>query len=799
MSGPHRSRPGGGPHAPAHSSGWPAAGEPDKSDRPDNGPERPEQAIEGTLERVVYSNPETLFTVARLAVSSGSDHAANEATGKATVKASGDRGGARPSEQLVPIVGPLMGVPEGTPLIVRGFWEESTRFGRQFRVRSYQTRSPETLVGIERYLSSGSIPGIGPELAKRMVARFGMKTLEVISQSPKQLVEVEGIGAARADKIAGAWQAQRGVQDVMVFLHSYGVTAAHAARIYKRYGTNAMSVIRQNPYRLALDIWGIGFKTADLIARNLGIESSAPERLQAGLVHALGQLAEDGHVHVPELYLLEVAAELLGVEIALLPPALLVLENSALVIRESLGDRGPCVSLTAMWESESDAAARLAMLVSTPMTPMKLDPAAAVAMAESAAGIELAQAQRRAVQAAVVDKCAVITGGPGVGKTTVVRAIVSIFAAERRRIALAAPTGRAAKRLSESTGLEALTLHRLLEYQPHFNTFARTEDDPLEIDALIVDEVSMVDIGLFRAFLAALPATAQLILVGDVDQLPSVGPGAVLADVIASGAATVVRLTEIFRQAAESRIVVAAHQINSGIVPELSPPPGQDAQRSDFYFIRRDDPVAARETLIELVSRRIPERFGFDPTTEIQVLSPIHRGDLGTIALNEALQAELNPRQSGVLELARGGRAFRIGDKVMQIKNDYEKAVFNGDIGVIRDIIPADKKLLVDYFDGRMVSYEQADLDQLMLAYAVSVHKSQGSEYPAVVISLATQHYMMLQRNLLYTAITRGKRLVVLIGATKAVSMAVRNQSTNTRWTWLAERIRDKLGEDEGE
>lgn len=725
---------------------------------------RDTSVLEGTLERVVFQNAENSWTVARLAPESGGTE--------------------------VTVVGTLVEVPAGTPLRLEGKWVTDPRYGRQFKIESFQPKVPQTLLGIQKYLGSDLIPGIGPELAKRIVERFGHQTLDVISGDPGKLETVDGIGAQRAKKIAAAWAGQKEIRDVMVFLQGHGVTTAYAVRIYKRYGADSIRLVRENPYRLALDIWGIGFKTADAIAQNMGIAQDAPERLEAGLLHALGQMTENGHVHTPEQPLLETAGELLGAGRDALGDALDRLVESGLVISEPLGNRGTCYSLVALWESEHEAAEALAVLVDTPARAMRVDVGAAINVFQSEAGISLAEQQRQAVEAAVTDKCVVITGGPGVGKTTIVRAIVGIFLTSRRALALAAPTGRAAKRLTESTMMEATTIHRLLEYQPQSGGFQRNAENPLEVDAVIIDETSMVDIALFRALLVALPANAQLILVGDIDQLPSVGPGSVLGDVIRSGAATVVRLTEIFRQAAESEIVVNAHKINSGQPPNLRPPPGREATRSDFYYIERDDPILARETIVELVAERIPKRFGFDPVTEIQVLTPMHRGELGTVAINAALQERLNPAEEGERELKRADRCYRAGDKVMQIKNDYDKSVFNGDIGVIRAVRREAPELQVQILDGRRIEYERGELDQLVHAFAVSVHKSQGSEYPAIVLPLMTQHYMMLQRNLLYTAITRGKKLVVLVGSRRAVNMAVRNDKTRARWTWLAERIR---------
>ncbi len=726
-------------------------------------PARDPSNLEGTLERVLFQNADSQWTVARLMPDGGNVE--------------------------VTVVGSLLGVPPGTPLRLTGEWVDDPKFGRQFKFDSYHTKSPETIAGIERYLGSGLIDGIGDELAKRIVAKFGLDTFEVITKDPSRLREVEGIGPTRIEHITSAWTEQASIRDVIVFLRGHGVSTTYAVRIYKKYGNDAIGLIRANPYRLALDIWGIGFRSADSIARSLGIAASAPERLEAGLVHTLGELTDDGHVHVPRDHLITSATDLLEVDSAQLEEALDRLVGSELVVAEALGDKGECISLTAMWDNEVQAAEAFAALATTPASALRIDVDERLAAFESEVGIELASAQRRAIKAALLDKVAVITGGPGVGKTTIIRAVVELLASDERSLSLAAPTGRAAKRLSESTGRDASTLHRLLEFNPQVGGFQRNAGNPLEVDAVIVDEVSMVDIALFHALLVALPTTTRLVLVGDRDQLPSVGPGSVLADVIASGAASVVELTEIFRQAAASHIIVNAHSINRGELPALEAPPGRDAARSDFYFIGRDAPLRAQDMVVDLVANRIPDRFGFDPLTEIQVLTPMHRGDLGTEALNAALQRELNPAMDGQRQLKRGDRSFRVGDKVMQIRNDYEKSVFNGDIGVI-DSLRDGSKLFVRFLDGRFAEYERAELDQLVHAFAITIHKSQGSEYPAVVIPLLAQHYMMLQRNLLYTAITRGKRLVVLVGSKRAVGMAVKNDSTRMRWTWLAERIR---------
>jgi len=723
--------------------------------------------LDGTIERFVYRAEDTSFTVARFA--SGADQ--------------------------VTVVGELFGVQEGLPLRLRGHWVLDRKWGRQFKVATYQLKSPETLVGIERFLGSGLIPGVGPELARRLVGTFGMETLEVIDRQPARLTEVPGIGTKKAATIAEAFAGQRHVQDVMVFLRGIDVSPAFAARIVKKYGNDAIAVVKANPYRLAHEVWGIGFRTADAIADKLGIARDAPERLEAGLLHALETSAEDGHLHLPDDELLARAADLLGVAADPLPARFAALEERRLVVRETLGHRGPCCALPWAHLAEAEAADLVAESLRTPARPLGLDVHAAIHAFESVTGVTLAEQQRRAVEAALIEKCVVITGGPGVGKTTIVKAIVHLARLVHRRVALAAPTGRAAKRLSEATQWEATTIHRLLEYSPHEGGFVRTRENPLDADLIIVDEASMVDAQLFHALVAAAPSGAQLVLVGDIDQLPSVGAGAVLQELIATepfGGATVIRLTEIFRQAAESKIVRSAHDIDQGKVPDLESP--ADPASTDFFFIGREDPESARATVIELVTERIPQRFGFDPITEVQVLAPMHRGELGTSALNHALQQALNPADPQAAELTRGDRLFRRGDKVMQLKNDYDKNVFNGDIG---QILAVDKGagVLRVAFDGRIAAYERAELDQLAHAYAVSIHKSQGSEYPAVVIPLATQHYMMLQRSLLYTAVTRGKRLVVIVGSRRAVGIAVRNADARKRYTWLSERIRTALGE----
>jgi exodeoxyribonuclease V alpha subunit len=727
------------------------------------------ETLEGTLERVVFQNSETQWTVARLRVARG-------------VRI----------QSLVTVVGNLLGVKEGAELRLHGDWIVDKKYGEQFQVASYQTLTPSTIAGIEKYLGSGMVPGIGPELAKRIVRKFGMRTLEIIANDPSRLTEVEGIGRVRAERIRGEWHAQREVQDVMVFLQGHGVSTAYAVRIYKKYGAAALGIVRENPYRLAIDVWGIGFKTADLVARNLGIGKDSPARAEAGVLHVLGELVDDGHVHAPEHAVLAEAEKLLEVGEDIIRPAFDRLVAAGRLVREDLGDRGDCLSLRAMYEAESACAEGVARLLATRAKPITVDMERALAWFEKDRGLTLAAQQREAIAAAVRDKLVVITGGPGVGKTTIVNAIIRILEKKQRRILLAAPTGRAAKRLTETTERPARTIHRLLEWSPQASGFERGKDKPLEADVVVIDEASMVDVPLFAALLAAIPDPAQLVLVGDVDQLPSVGPGRVLADVITSKRLKVVRLTEIFRQAASSQIVVNAHRVNRGEPPDLAL---ATAEGSDFYFVERDEPQDVLATIVEVVAERIPRRFGLDAVDDVQVLAPMHRGDVGAQNLNLALQTRLNPAREGLAEIARGSRQFRVGDKVIQLRNDYDKEVFNGDVGRIVGIDVAegsddDRHVTVE-IDGRPIAYALSELDQLGHAYALSVHKSQGSEYPAVVVPLVTQHYMLLQRNLLYTAITRGKKLVVLVGSKKALGLAVRNNDTKLRWTWLARRIQN--------
>ena len=596
--------------------------------------------------------------------------------------------------------------------------------------------------------------------------------------------EVTGIGPVRASRIVAGWVEQKVIREIMLFLHSHGVGTSRAVRIYKTYGPDAVRVVSENPYRLARDIRGIGFRTADQIARRLGIERTAPIRVRAGISFALAEAMDEGHCGLPEAELIQATGALLEVDQPLVEQALADELREGEVVADTLAGR-PCVFLAGLYRAEQEiagrllAAARGSVLSGAPWGAIDVE--RATSWVEGKTGVTLAPSQRAALALAVRSKALVITGGPGVGKTTLVNSILRVLRAKGVEVALCAPTGRAAKRLSESTGLEARTIHRLLEADPKAGGFKRGELDPLGCDLLVVDECSMVDVPLMRALLRALPDRAALLLVGDVDQLPSVGPGQVLADVIASGAVPVVRLTEVFRQAAASRIVTSAHRINQGQMPEL-----EAVEGSDFYFVEADEPEMAARKLLAVVQERIPARFGLDPVRDVQVLCPMNRGGLGARALNAVLQQALNPARDGEARVERFGWSYAAGDKVMQVANDYERGVFNGDVGrVVR--VDAEAGELVAAFDGREVTYGFGELDELVLAYAATIHKAQGSEYPAVVIPLTTQHYAMLARNLLYTGVTRGKRLVVLVGSRRALGIAVRNGTARRRWTRLGE------------
>src|SRR5580704_260574 len=714
------------------------------------------EVLAGLVERVTYQNAENGFCVIR-------------------VKARGHR-------DLVTVVGHAAVISAGEWITASGDWTNDRTHGQQFKARFLKTSAPTSVEGIEKYLASGMIRGIGPVYAKKLLRAFGDKVFDVIEAQPDRLREVDGIGPVRANRIAVAWAEQKVVREIMVFLHSHGVGTARAVRIYKTYGADAIQVMSENPYRLARDIRGIGFKTADAIAMKLGIDKTAMIRVRAGISYALTEAMDEGHCGLPTEELVPLAVALLEVSAELVQTAMDLELTERTVIADTVGETA-CIFLAGLYRAEQVIAERILRLTKGTLPWPYIDPEKALPWIEQKTGLWLAESQVAAIRQALLSKVFVMTGGPGVGKTTIVNSILRILAAKGVSLLLCAPTGRAAKRMTEATGFEAKTIHRLLEVDPKGGGFKRGGDNPLECDLLVVDETSMVDVMLMQALMKAVPDHAALLIVGDIDQLPSVGPGQILADVIASGAVPVMRLTEVFRQAAQSRIITAAHRINRGAIPDLAKPAGD----SDFYFVQADDPETAVPRIIELVKTRIPQRFGLDPVRDIQVLCPMNRGGVGARSLNIELQAALNP--AGERKVERFGWTFAANDKVMQIENDYDKEVYNGDIGYIDNVDP-DTGELTASFDGRTVTYGFGELDTLVPAYAATIHKSQGSEYPAVVIPVLTQHYAMLQRNLLYTGVTRGKRLVVLVGQKKAIAIAVRNVSGRRRWSKLAEWLR---------
>jgi exodeoxyribonuclease V alpha subunit len=642
---------------------------------------------------------------------------------------------------------------------------------------------PHTPAGIEKYLGSGLIKGIGPHFAKKLVETFGLKVFDIIGKLPGRLTEVHGIGPTRAERITASWRDQRVIRDIMVFLQGHGLGTARAVRIYKTYGDDAIGLVKQNPYRLAYDIHGIGFKTADELAAKLGIERSSPLRARAGIRYALQQLTTKGHCFYPEDELEQQAVELLGIDAAVIRAALEHEIRDHSLVRDVAAGEKPRIYLNFLHYAERELATHLKALQSGPHPLPQIDVQKALDWVEQKVSLHLAEAQRVAVTMAARSKVLIITGGPGVGKTTIVNSILKIFTAKHLRCMLCAPTGRAAKRLIEATSCPAKTIHRLLEYDPAKGTFKHNADRPLDADLVLVDEASMIDLPLAHSLLEAVPKRAALILVGDVDQLPSVGPGAVLGDLIASGVVPTARLTEVFRQAAQSQIIQAAHAVNAGRMPPLD-----HRDQGDFFFVSADDPETAVQRIVELVAERIPRRFGLDPIGDIQVLTPMNRGLLGARNLNQVLQAKLNPARDGQPAVDRFGYTYRIGDRVLQTENNYGKDVFNGDLGVVAGVDADERELRVD-FDGRTVVYDFGELDELVPAYAMTIHKAQGSEFPAVVIPMHTQHYVMLQRNLLYTGITRGRKLVVVVGTPRAVAIAVKQGEAQLRHSALRRRL----------
>ncbi|MDP6452678.1 MAG: ATP-dependent RecD-like DNA helicase [SAR202 cluster bacterium] len=709
------------------------------------------EKLSGELERIVFSGDESGYTVLRV-------HAPRQ-------------------QDLVTVVGSLPGVQPGERLDMEGRWVNHPKYGLQFQVVRYTSLLPASSNAIKRYLSSRFVKGIGPVMAGRLVDLFGEDTLEVIESNPERLVEVEGIGPTRASSIEESWEAQKEVRNVMIFLQGHGVSSAYAIRIYRAYGHEAIGNVRNNPYRLAQDIRGIGFKTADRIAQDMGIDPHSPFRAQAAIEYTLSQLADQGHMYAPMEELISDCAQRVDIPEEILADAADSLKRLGRIIVDE-----DAVYLRALYIAERGVAEAIKALMEDPDSQRAIDAERAVAWAQKRVGLELTGRQAEAIQMAVSQKFSIVTGGPGTGKTTILRSVLLVLEALKLKVELAAPTGRAAKRMAEATGRGARTLHRLLDFRPGEGKFHHDQDNPLKADVVVVDETSMVDTVLMYHLLRAVPRDASVLLVGDVDQLPSVGPGSVLRDMLDSGTIPFVSLTDIFRQGDRSQIVEQAHRINQGSMPRW---PRDLLSPSDFYVITADDPDKVADLVVDLCAVRIPRRFGFDPMREIQALCPMNRGSVGTSALNSRLQEILNPEGPAV---TRFGRTFKTGDKVLQTVNDYDKDVFNGDLGWITEL-DLDAGTLSVTYDDKETSYDFSELDELMPAYAISVHRSQGSEYPAVVVPVTTQHYPLLQRNLLYTAVTRGRQLVALVGSSKALAIAVRNRSTLERHTGLKELL----------
>jgi exodeoxyribonuclease V alpha subunit len=720
--------------------------------------------LRGVLEHVTYYDTESGFTIARLV---------REDTG-----------------EPVTITGTVSSLNVGETLEVSGQWTKHAQYGDQFRVTDYRTVMPSSVDGIAKYLAGGVVKGLGPVTAERIVAVFGEETLDVLDNHPDRLRRVEGLGRKRIAQIKEAWQEQRGSRDVMIFLHQNGISTAQAHRIYKQYGSDAVATLRKEPYRLAADIRGIGFRTADQIAQRMGVEDDDPRRLEAGLAYVVMRATEQGHTYLPADLLVQHAVEQLGVDESAVETSLTEVVRNGQLIREPSDEGTDRVFLPDYASAEQEISERLMILAregADPGTNTSEMDDAAILTVEQETGTEYAPRQREAILAALHEGVMIMTGGPGTGKTTTVQGIISELLRRGKKLALCAPTGRAAKRLTEVTSVEARTIHRMLGYQPERRSFQHGEEFPLPYDVVLVDEASMIDTMLFRDVLRAIKPGTRLVLVGDADQLPSVGPGEVLRDIIASGTLPVVRLSTVFRQASQSLIITNAHRINQGEIPSL-----KNERDGDFFFLVENEPADVADTIVDLVKRRLPERYNLNPYSDIQVLTPMYRGDTGANELNDRLQEALNPEGQTI---ARGRHSFRVGDKVIVTKNNYAKSVFNGDIGRISAVDTDVGSLLVDLSptgDGSVsVAYEVEDLDELTLAYAISVHRSQGSEFPTVVVPVTTQHYMMLQRNVLYTAVTRAKRLMILVGSKRALALAVKNAAVTERYTWLTERLRE--------
>lgn len=721
-----------------------------------NSPKQDTEWLKGAVERVTFHSEESGFCVLR-------------------VKVAGRR-------ELLTVISNAASIQAGEFIECSGFWHNDRQHGLQFKAEQLKTITPNTLEGIEKYLGSGMVKGIGPAYAKRLVRAFKEKVFTVIEETPDRLNEVEGIGTKRKQQIVKAWAEQRMVRDIMVYLHSHGVGTSRAVRIYKTYGNAAIHKIEENPYCLAQDIHGIGFKTADQLAQRIGIAKDSILRVRAGVTHCLQEYTSNGHCGIEKESLIQNAIQALEV-IADLVMQAIEDEKVAGRITELTTDDKLCCFLTSLHLAELGIAQHCKRLLQGKTNWCSMDCEKAITWVQNKTGLNLSESQRKAVELAIKSKVIIITGGPGVGKTTIVNSILKIIAAKTTRIFLTAPTGRAAKRLSESTSLGAKTIHRLLEFDPLTYQFKRTQESPLETDLVVVDESSMVDVVLMNQLLRAIPTAASLIIVGDVDQLPSVGPGMVLKDLIDSNFIPTVRLTEIFRQAASSKIITNAHRINEGKMAIGGNK--QDHELSDFYLITCNEPEEIKEKVITLVTKRIPQKFKMDPIRDIQVLSPMRRGGLGTLSLNLELQKHLNPQ---VDVISKYGSVYGVGDKVIQIVNNYDKEVFNGDIGTITKL-DKEEGLIWITFDERLVEYEFSELDEINLAYATTIHKSQGSEYPVVIMPISTQHYTLLERNLLYTGVTRGRKLVVLVGQMRAIAMAIKRLGAHKRLTYLKQLL----------
>lgn len=704
------------------------------------------QKLRCVVERITYQNPENGYSVMKVKVKDYSD--------------------------LVTLVGNLLEVPVGSVLLCEGEWKVDKRYGNQFVAETWEEVMPATIYGIEKYLGSGLVKGIGPKFAQLIVSKFGLDTIDIIETDINRLYEVPGIGKKRVEKIQESWEKQKDIKNVMLFLQGYGVSTAYAAKIYRQYGKDSIDTVKGNPYRLADDIWGIGFKTADRIANKMGYENNDPRRCKSGINYTLSELADEGHVYAEKEQLINSAKELLQADEEPIRNAM-----AEMVQEEELKMDEEAIYLPPFYYAELGTANRLLALLENCSANL-FTKSFNIQEISKSTGIEYDEVQIQAIKQAVESKVMVLTGGPGTGKTTTTQGIIAALKSMGLRILLAAPTGRASKRMSEATGMEAKTIHRLLEYNPK-DGYKRNDENPLEGDALIVDECSMIDIVLMNNLMKAIPTSMRLVLVGDIDQLPSVGAGNVLRDIIDSNRIPVIRLTRIFRQAQSSRIVMSAHAINQGRFPDTS-----NGKETDFFFMQMEEPETIAENIVKLVKERLPKAYK-QPVSNIQVLTPMQRGVVGASNLNVSLQTALNPSQ---LALSRGGYSFRLNDRVMQLRNNYDKEVFNGDIGYVSQVNMEDRTLQVD-FDGKLVEYEISELDELTLAYATTIHKSQGSEYPIVVMPVLMTHYVMLQRNLIYTGITRAKIICVLLGTKKALSFAIRNMSVLKRNTKLKERL----------